>query len=141
MLNLEPIKARLENPNWMVHLTNSYDDVKALVTEIERLRTEASTTLIACERCGRGVPPKWLVDDLCLACATCELTGLRIAWRTEHDGRIRLEERLKRAEAERDHWHREADKWHAEAERQQLEADKLQAQVFGALQRIYGGGD
>jgi len=83
----------------------------ALIAEIERLCAEATTTLVPCERCGRGVRPKWLVHDLCPACATCELTGLRIAWRTEHDERVRLEECVKRLEGETRYLRDEVQRW------------------------------
>ena len=90
--------------------------IPELITEIERLRAELTTTLIACERCGRGVPPKYAIAGdndtiLCVECGQRELESIKgIAkvlsehHRRDHDQRVRLEERVKRLEGEREHW-------------------------------------
>ena len=111
-------------------------ELAAVTAERDRLCTESMTTLVACERCGRGVPPKYGVSTssgkttqtLCAICASQELDRRWVLWRANRAERICLEEgRLKRAEAERDHW--------------RTEAERLQAQIDAALLAIHGGSD
>ncbi len=48
-----------------------------LLAEVERLRAEATTTLVGCACCERGVPPRYAVLGMCPTCAAEELTRLR----------------------------------------------------------------
>ena len=52
-----------------------YDEqITALVAEVRRLRAHTTTTLVACSRCDRGIPPRYAVDGrLCPECAGDEL--------------------------------------------------------------------
>jgi len=48
-----------------------------LIAEIERLRAEATTTLVACDRCGRGVRARHMVLGMCPECAADEIILLK----------------------------------------------------------------
>ena len=62
---------------WNSYGSTLLEDVFDLVAEVERLRAELTTTLVACERCGRGVRPRYSVLGLCQTCAEEELVQLR----------------------------------------------------------------
>jgi len=51
-------------------------ELAAVTAERDRLRTESLTTLVACERCGRGVRARNLVRGLCPLCAEDRMTEL-----------------------------------------------------------------
>jgi len=93
-------------------------NIPMLIAEIERLRAEATTTLIACERCGRGVRARYMFNGLCTDCAQAyvvlaekTITGWSVKWFAEHDERVRLEERVKRLEGETRYLRDEVQRW------------------------------
>ena len=62
---------------WNSYGSTLLADVFDLIAEVERLRTALTTTLVACERCERGVRNRHSVLGLCPTCAEEELVQLR----------------------------------------------------------------
>lgn len=62
----------------------SADEVKDLKEEIKKLREEnqrlgGATTLMACERCGGGVRPRYAIHGMCADCARACITELKVS--------------------------------------------------------------